>query len=74
MGAPVPPVEPPFSDTAEGTWYVASRSEHSAKPDLFADLIERMSPGPYVELFARRDRLGWDTWGNESLGTAEMVA
>jgi N6-adenosine-specific RNA methylase IME4 len=33
-----------------------------------------MSPGPYVELFARRDRLGWDTWGNESLGTAEFAA
>lgn len=47
---------------------------HSAKPDGSWDLIEQASPGPYVELFARRDRLGWDTWGDESLGTAEMVA
>lgn len=50
------------------------RTEHSRKPDVFLDLVETVSPGPYVELFARRDRLGWDTWGNESLGTAEMGA
>jgi N6-adenosine-specific RNA methylase IME4 len=71
-GLPVPPVEPPFNGTADGTWYVAPRREHSAKPDLFADLVERMSPGPYVELFARRARFGWDYWGDQSLGTAEM--
>jgi N6-adenosine-specific RNA methylase IME4 len=40
---------------------------HSAKPEAFLDLVERVSPGPYLELFARRNRLGWDTWGNESL-------
>lgn len=45
---------------------------HSAKPDAALDLIERVSPGPYVELFARRARFGWDYWGDESLGTAEM--
>jgi N6-adenosine-specific RNA methylase IME4 len=47
---------------------------HSRKPEAFLDIVEQVSPGPYVELFARRDRLGWDTWGNESLGTAELVA
>lgn len=52
-----------FSETAEGTWYLASRGEHSEKPALFLDLVERMSPGPYVELFARAPRLGWDSWG-----------
>jgi N6-adenosine-specific RNA methylase IME4 len=41
--------------------------EHSRKPDGAQDLIERASPGPYLELFARRQRLGWDTWGNEAL-------
>ncbi len=40
---------------------------HSRKPDGFLDLVERASPGPYLELFARRQRLGWDTWGNEAL-------
>lgn len=53
----------PFATTADGTWYTAPRGPHSAKPPLFADLIERMSPGPYLELFARSPRLGWDAWG-----------
>jgi N6-adenosine-specific RNA methylase IME4 len=47
---------------------------HSAKPDGAADLIETASPGPYVELFARRARFRWDYWGDESLGTAVMPA
>lgn len=46
---------------------------HSAKPDASIDLVESASPGPYLELFARRARFGWDYWGDESLGTAEML-
>lgn len=38
---------------------------HSVKPEHAMDLIETNSPGPYLELFARRQRLGWHTWGNE---------
>lgn len=38
------------------------------------DMIERASPGPYLELFARRNRMGWDTWGNESLKHVEVMA
>jgi N6-adenosine-specific RNA methylase IME4 len=45
---------------------------HSQKPDVFLDSIERSCPGPYVELFARRARFGWDYWGDQSLGTATM--
>lgn len=67
----VPPK--PF-EKATSRWFEWPRGEHSAKPEAFLDLVEQVSPGPYVELFARRDRLGWDTWGNESLGTAEMEA
>jgi N6-adenosine-specific RNA methylase IME4 len=37
---------------------------HSVKPGLFLDIVERVSPGPYVELFCRRPRLGWDSWGH----------
>ena len=47
---------------------------HSAKPDASYDLIESVSPGPYLEMFARRQRLGWDTWGNEALCHVEMSA
>lgn len=47
---------------------------HSAKPEGFIDLVEQVSPGPYLELFARRARFGWDYWGNESLETVELSA
>ena len=40
-------------------------SEHSAKPEQFAALIEEMYDGPYIELFARGHRAGWEAWGNE---------
>lgn len=46
---------------------------HSAKPEAFLDLVEQVSPGPYLEIFARRNRLGWDTWGNESLIHVEIA-
>lgn len=45
----------------------APKGRHSEKPDAFYDLVERVSPGPYLELFARRQRFGWDTWGDEAL-------
>lgn len=47
---------------------------HSQKRECWLDYFEQVSPGPYVELFARRDRLGWDTWGDESLTTASFPA
>ena len=47
---------------------------HSRKPDAFLDMVEATSPGPYLELFARRQRLGWDTWGNEALNHVEVAA
>lgn len=50
-----------------GTCFQWSRGEHSAKPEAFQDMVEQVSPGPYLELFARRTRLGWYTWGNEAL-------
>jgi len=46
--------------------FTANRGRHSAKPDCFYDLVERTSPGPYLEMFSRRRRLGWEFWGDES--------
>jgi N6-adenosine-specific RNA methylase IME4 len=37
---------------------------HSRKPESLYDYAESM-PGPYLEMFARRNRPGWDVWGNE---------
>lgn len=42
------------------------KREHSRKPDEMIDLIERCSPGPYLEMFARGDREGWAMWGNQA--------
>lgn len=42
------------------------KREHSRKPDEMIDLIERCSPGPYLELFARGQREGWTMWGNQA--------
>jgi len=43
--------------------------EHSRKPDVQYDRIERLVEGPYCELFSRYPRPGWDRWGNETLPT-----
>lgn len=42
------------------------KREHSRKPDEQYDLIECCSPGPFLELFARGERKGWATWGNQA--------
>ena len=53
-------------EVRESNHFAARRQEHSRKPDRFYELVERVSPGPYLELFARRRRFGWDVWGNEA--------
>ena len=45
---------------------IAPRREHSRKPDEIHDRVERLVAGPYLELFARARRAGWDCWGNET--------
>jgi len=47
------------------SFFFAPRGAHSSKPEEFYRIVERLSPGPYVELFARRTRPGWECLGNE---------
>lgn len=54
----------PFGAT-NGTYFQWPRGRHSQKPDEFFMLVERVSPGPYLELFARHQRNGWDVEGDE---------
>lgn len=51
----------------DSTWWQVKRphNSHSTKPEFFQDLIETVSDGPRLELFARRERPGWTVWGNE---------
>jgi len=67
--------KPPVTvKAAPATWFIWPRAEHSRKPDGFMDLVESITPGPYLELFSRRQRLGWDTWGNQALEHVDMAA
>lgn len=54
----------PYQSRIDTTWFAWPRGPHSVKPSPFLDIVERVSPGPYVELFARAPRLGWDSWGH----------
>jgi N6-adenosine-specific RNA methylase IME4 len=63
-------------------YFTAKRGKHSAKPQMFYDLVTKASPGPYLEMFCRcgasqgdqlpgtcqcsRCRLGWEVWGNQA--------
>lgn len=65
--------QPPYrvinGKRAQGkTLVLEPRGEHSEKPESVRKTIERVSAGPYLELFARRPAPGWDVWGNEVAG------
>jgi N6-adenosine-specific RNA methylase IME4 len=49
----------------EMSWLECGRGKHSSKPDRVRESIERLSPGPYLELFGRRKIKGWAVFGNQ---------
>lgn len=55
----------PFRDHAARSWGEFARGRHSEKPAEVRALVERVSPGPYLELFGRRPVPGWVVWGDE---------
>ncbi len=61
----------PAKRRVTGSWFQWKRPyengypKHSAKPPEFFNLVESVSPGPYLELFARDKKPGWASWGNE---------
>ncbi|MCL2402595.1 MAG: S-adenosylmethionine-binding domain-containing protein, partial [Oscillospiraceae bacterium] len=56
----------PIQFNAQPNWLFAPLQGHSHKPEEVHKIIERCSPGPYLELFARRKPTGdWSVWGNE---------
>lgn len=57
---------------SQPSWVFAPKQEHSVKPQEQYAIIERMSPGPYLELFARRGHHGWDVWGNEIVSDVNL--
>lgn len=58
----------PVNFRSQPTWFTAPVQDHSHKPEEVFAIIERLSPGPYLELFARRrppSNGPWFVWGNE---------
>ena len=45
---------------------ISMKREHSRKPDQLYSVIEKCSPGPYLELFNRVPREGWGCWGDQT--------
>lgn len=54
-----------FSDKTLMSWMKCRRARHSEKPFEVRSFIERASPGPYLEMFARTPADGWTVWGNQ---------
>ena len=57
----------PFLDHSQRSWLEWERTEHSRKPPIIRELIEKVSPGPYLEMYGRED-LGnpsWTVYGNQ---------
>jgi N6-adenosine-specific RNA methylase IME4 len=65
------PVDNAFGRTG-GTWFNWPKpKQHSRKPDGAFALVERVSPGPYLEMFARYPRTGWLQMGDQLTAQAE---
>jgi N6-adenosine-specific RNA methylase IME4 len=54
-------------------WGCYPLGKHSEKPEAIQTMIEKITEAPRLELFARRKRAGWHTWGNEVPNDVELV-
>ena len=57
--------KPPVLSHSIRSVFMAEAGRHSEKPEAFYQLVEELSPGPYLELFGRRHRQGWTVLGSE---------
>lgn len=48
--------------------FEAATGRHSGKPEAFFDLVEKLAPGPWLEMFARRQRPNWTCFGDQVTG------
>lgn len=55
----------PFRDKTQISWREMARTKHSAKPAEVRAVLEKASPGPYLELFGRTPVDGWTVFGNQ---------
>lgn len=64
-GAPMPYKYENGKRITISTVHIEPKSEHSRKPHKYYEIIEKVSYGPYLEVFARNEKEGWHSWGNE---------
>lgn len=57
----------PFADRTCRSWILQRRTRHSRKPFAVRELIERVSPGPYLEMYGREEQpqTDWTVYGNQ---------
>lgn len=57
-----------FKERNHMSWKSFNRGKHSAKPDEVRQVIEKVSPGPFLEMFGRKPIEGWTVFGNQIQG------
>ena len=65
----------PPKNRTQINWFIDYPTEHSVKPRMFTSMVEKVSPGPYLELFCRKRPASaekWYCWGNETEGGADI--
>ena len=60
-----------FADKGQKSWLEHKRSKHSQKPHIVRNIIQKVSPGPYLEMYGRHIVDGWTVYGNQIIGTAQ---
>lgn len=55
----------PFLDRGQRSWQEFPRQEHSRKPEDIREILEKVSPGPRLEFFAREGAESWVCWGDQ---------
>lgn len=55
----------PFEDKGLRSWFEAKRTKHSRKPWQVREMIQKASPGPYLEMYGREPIKGWTVYGDQ---------
>jgi len=63
-----------FRNHSQRSWLEAGRTRHSEKPAEIRKLVEKVSPGPYLEMYGRRPPANpaWTVFGNELTSEEEQ--
>ncbi len=60
-----------FANRGQKSWLEHDRARHSQKPHIVRNIIEKVSPGPCLEMYGRHIVDGWTVYGNQIIGHAQ---